>query len=98
MLVACLQLYPPLCILILFSYLSVIAAPPCAGVPKEVGQNEKRVALVPSVVSGLLKQGFKSVVVEAGAGAGAQFSVSSPSPNPNPTSPKPNSYLKCSSR
>jgi hypothetical protein len=46
-----------------------------AGVPKEIFENERRVALTPAVVSTLLKAGFKSVVVEKGAGAAAEFTV-----------------------
>jgi NAD(P) transhydrogenase len=44
-------------------------------VPKEIFENEKRVALTPAVVQSLLKAGFKSVVVEKGAGAAAEFTV-----------------------
>uniref|UniRef100_A0A8C5DSU7 proton-translocating NAD(P)(+) transhydrogenase n=1 Tax=Gouania willdenowi TaxID=441366 RepID=A0A8C5DSU7_GOUWI len=43
------------------------------GVPKEVMQNERRVALSPAGVQALVKQGFK-VQVESGAGNEAQFS------------------------
>ncbi|XP_064421966.1 NAD(P) transhydrogenase, mitochondrial [Latimeria chalumnae] len=43
------------------------------GVPKEIYKNEKRVAVSPSGVQTLIKQGF-GVQVEAGAGEGAQFS------------------------
>jgi len=50
-------------------------SPPSAGVPKEVATGERRVALTPTVVGSLLKQGFKQVLVEAGAGAAAEFSV-----------------------
>lgn len=42
------------------------------GVPKEVWQNERRVALTPSVATVLAKKGF-TVKVEDGAGLGAQF-------------------------
>ena len=42
------------------------------GVPKEIHDGEKRVALSPEAVKQLTKQGF-NVVVEAGAGAGAKF-------------------------
>lgn len=38
------------------------------GVPKEIFQNEKRVALTPTNVALLKKKGFKSVNVEKGAG------------------------------
>jgi len=43
------------------------------GVPKEIFQNEKRVALSPAGVQALVKQGF-SVVVESGAGEASKFS------------------------
>uniref|UniRef100_A0A8C8U4K6 proton-translocating NAD(P)(+) transhydrogenase n=1 Tax=Peromyscus maniculatus bairdii TaxID=230844 RepID=A0A8C8U4K6_PERMB len=42
------------------------------GVPKEVFQNEKRVALSPAGVQALVKQGF-NVVVESGAGEASRF-------------------------
>ena len=45
------------------------------GVPKEVHDGEKRVALTPAGVSILAKAGFKAIVVESGAGVGAKFSV-----------------------
>ncbi|XP_048388003.1 NAD(P) transhydrogenase, mitochondrial-like [Stegostoma tigrinum] len=43
------------------------------GVPKEIFQNEKRVALTPGGVQALVKQGF-NVVVESGAGEASKFS------------------------
>ncbi|XP_041091914.1 NAD(P) transhydrogenase, mitochondrial [Polyodon spathula] len=43
------------------------------GVPKEIFQNEKRVALSPVGVQALIKQGF-NVVVESGAGESSKFS------------------------
>ncbi|MEE6523544.1 hypothetical protein FKM82_022505, partial [Ascaphus truei] len=43
------------------------------GVPKEIFQNEKRVALSPAGVQALVKQGF-NVVVETGAGEASKFS------------------------
>lgn len=43
------------------------------GVPKEIFENEKRVALSPAGVQALVKQGF-NVVVESGAGEGSKFS------------------------
>uniref|UniRef100_H3AAR3 proton-translocating NAD(P)(+) transhydrogenase n=1 Tax=Latimeria chalumnae TaxID=7897 RepID=H3AAR3_LATCH len=43
------------------------------GVPKEIFQNEKRVALSPAGVQALVKQGF-NVVVELGAGEASKFS------------------------
>ncbi|KAJ7427246.1 NAD(P) transhydrogenase, mitochondrial [Willisornis vidua] len=43
------------------------------GVPKEIFENEKRVALSPAGVQALVKQGF-SVVVEYGAGEASKFS------------------------
>uniref|UniRef100_UPI00398F1A0E NAD(P) transhydrogenase, mitochondrial-like isoform X2 n=1 Tax=Pristiophorus japonicus TaxID=55135 RepID=UPI00398F1A0E len=43
------------------------------GVPKEIFQNEKRVALSPAGVQALVKQGF-NVVIESGAGEAAKFS------------------------
>ncbi|KAM5192187.1 NAD(P) transhydrogenase, mitochondrial [Mantella aurantiaca] len=43
------------------------------GVPKEIFQNEKRVALSPAGVQALVKQGF-NVVVESGAGEASKFS------------------------
>lgn len=49
---------------------------PAAGVPREIFENERRVALTPQGVAALKKAGFKSVVVEKGAGALANFSVS----------------------
>uniref|UniRef100_A0A8I6ALS9 proton-translocating NAD(P)(+) transhydrogenase n=1 Tax=Rattus norvegicus TaxID=10116 RepID=A0A8I6ALS9_RAT len=42
------------------------------GVPKEIFQNEKRVALSPAGVQALVKQGF-NVVVESGAGEASKF-------------------------
>ena len=42
------------------------------GVPRESYPGERRVALVPAVVPGLLKAGLQ-VVVEAGAGAEAGY-------------------------
>lgn len=44
------------------------------GVPKEIFDGEKRVAVTPTVVTTLLKAGFKAVYVEANAGAAAEFS------------------------
>ncbi|KAG8131130.1 putative NAD(P) transhydrogenase mitochondrial-like protein [Naja naja] len=43
------------------------------GVPKEIFQNEKRIALSPAGVQALLKQGF-NVIVESSAGEAAKFS------------------------
>lgn len=43
------------------------------GVPKEIFQNEKRVALSPAGVQALVKQGF-NVIVESGAGEASKFS------------------------
>ncbi|XP_057274024.1 NAD(P) transhydrogenase, mitochondrial-like, partial [Pezoporus wallicus] len=43
------------------------------GVPKEIFENEKRVALSPAGVQALAKQGF-NVVVESGAGEASKFS------------------------
>ncbi|XP_066568241.1 NAD(P) transhydrogenase, mitochondrial isoform X2 [Amia ocellicauda] len=43
------------------------------GVPKEIFQNERRVALSPAGVQALIKQGF-NVVVESGAGDPSKFS------------------------
>ena len=43
------------------------------GVPREVFQNERRVALTPQNVSLLLKKGFAQVLVERNAGVEAQF-------------------------
>jgi alanine dehydrogenase len=45
-------------------------------VPKETFQDERRVAITPTVVQNLLKAGFNSIVIESGAGKEAQFSVS----------------------
>ncbi|KAK0143012.1 NAD(P) transhydrogenase, mitochondrial [Merluccius polli] len=42
------------------------------GVPKEVFENERRVALSPAGVQALIKQGF-NVVVESGAGDSSKF-------------------------
>lgn len=49
---------------------------PLVGVPRESAPGERRVALSPAAVATLIKQGFKSVVVEKGAGENAQFTVS----------------------
>nr|XP_009942058.1 PREDICTED: NAD(P) transhydrogenase, mitochondrial [Opisthocomus hoazin] len=43
------------------------------GVPKEIFENEKRVALSPAGVQALIKQGFNAVV-ESGAGEASKFS------------------------
>lgn len=43
------------------------------GVPKEIFQNEKRIALSPAGVQALVKQGF-NVIVESSAGEAAKFS------------------------
>jgi len=43
------------------------------GVPKEVYQNEKRVALTPEGVQRLLKHGFGEILVEKGAGIGSNI-------------------------
>jgi len=43
------------------------------GVPKEIFDGERRVAVTPTVVKTLLKQGFKDVVVESSAGERAEF-------------------------
>ncbi|EFJ50339.1 hypothetical protein VOLCADRAFT_58405, partial [Volvox carteri f. nagariensis] len=43
------------------------------GVPREAAPGERRVALSPPAVANLLKQGFKSVLIEKGAGEQAQF-------------------------
>jgi NAD(P) transhydrogenase subunit alpha len=43
------------------------------GIPKETHPGERRVALVPSMVARLVKQGFE-VIVESGAGSTAHFS------------------------
>ncbi|GLC33858.1 hypothetical protein PLESTB_000811600 [Pleodorina starrii] len=43
------------------------------GVPRESAPGERRVALSPTVVASLLKQGFKSVLIEKGAGDQANF-------------------------
>lgn len=42
------------------------------GVPKEIFQSERRVALSPAGVQALIKQGF-NVVVESGAGESSKF-------------------------
>ena len=49
------------------------------GVPRETYPGERRVALVPAVIPGLLKAGFE-VVVEAGAGTEAAFPDADSSP------------------
>ena len=41
--------------------------------PKEIQENERRVALSPEATKNLIKQGF-NVVIEEGAGLGAKFS------------------------
>jgi H+-translocating NAD(P) transhydrogenase len=43
------------------------------GVPTEVRQNERRVAITPQNAALLLKKGFKEVLVEHGAGFQAEF-------------------------
>ncbi|GIL91985.1 hypothetical protein Vretimale_18536 [Volvox reticuliferus] len=43
------------------------------GVPRETAPGERRVALSPSAVAALIKQGFKSVLIEKGAGEHAHF-------------------------
>lgn len=43
------------------------------GVPKEIFQNEKRIALSPAGVQALVKQGF-NVIVESNAGENSKFS------------------------
>jgi NAD(P) transhydrogenase subunit alpha len=43
------------------------------GIPKETHPGERRVALVPSMVARLVKQGFE-IIVESGAGSTAHFS------------------------
>lgn len=68
---------------IFHSFFVASAAPlpgtPCTqlivGVPREIHQNEKRVAIAPANVKQLVKAGFK-VIVERGAGEGV-YSVSS---------------------
>ncbi|PNH03388.1 NAD(P) transhydrogenase, mitochondrial, partial [Tetrabaena socialis] len=45
------------------------------GVPRETAAGERRVALSPPAVASLIKQGFKSVVVEKGAGDNAHFTA-----------------------
>lgn len=47
-----------------------------------MGEGEKRVAVTPTVVKTLLKQGFREVLVEAGAGDASEFSVSVERPGP----------------
>lgn len=42
------------------------------GIPKEIFQNERRVAISPTGVQALIKQGF-NVVVETGAGEPSKF-------------------------
>lgn len=42
------------------------------GVPKEIFQNERRVAISPAGVQALVKQGF-NVIVESGAGEPSKF-------------------------
>lgn len=42
------------------------------GVPKEIFQNERRVAISPAGVQALVKQGF-NVIVESGAGEQSKF-------------------------
>ncbi|KYQ89126.1 NAD(P)+ transhydrogenase [Tieghemostelium lacteum] len=43
------------------------------GVPHEIYQNEKRVALTPENVKTLMQKGFKEIYIEEGAGKGAKF-------------------------
>eukprot|EP01133_Synstelium_polycarpum_P017379 gene17379-20734_t len=43
------------------------------GVPSEIYQHEKRVAITPENIALLIKKGFKEVIVEEGAGKGAKF-------------------------
>lgn len=63
-----------LCVLTCAHVAWLLAA--AAGVPKEVGEGEKRVAVTPTVVKTLLKQGFKEVLVESSAGEASEFTVS----------------------
>ena len=60
----------------IFFFLFVVGIPYkqlTIGVPKEIFQNEKRVALSPAGVQALVKQGFNTVV-ESGAGEASKFS------------------------
>lgn len=43
------------------------------GVPREIYENERRVAITPQNVALLLKKGFSRVLIERGAGEGAQL-------------------------
>lgn len=56
----------------LFLYTGIPYKQLTVGVPKEIFQNERRVALSPAGVQALTKQGF-NVVVESGAGEPAKF-------------------------
>ena len=60
----------------LYNYFLQIAGIPykelSIGIPKEIAQNEKRVALVPAVVETLTKKGF-TINVEENAGVEAKF-------------------------
>lgn len=67
---------PNVLFLFLFLFAFVVGIPYkqlTVGVPKEIFQNEKRVALSPAGVQALVKQGF-NVVVESGAGDASKFS------------------------
>lgn len=58
--------------LLLFVFLGIPYKQLTVGVPKEIFQNERRVALSPAGVQALIKQGF-NVVVESGAGESSKF-------------------------
>lgn len=59
--------------LLFFAFVGIPYKQLTVGVPKEIFQNEKRVALSPAGVQALIKQGF-SVLVESGAGEASKFS------------------------
>uniref|UniRef100_A0AAQ6AHP2 NAD(P) transhydrogenase, mitochondrial n=1 Tax=Amphiprion ocellaris TaxID=80972 RepID=A0AAQ6AHP2_AMPOC len=59
-------------VLFLFSSPGIPYKQLTVGVPKEIFQNERRVALSPAGVQALIKQGF-NVVVESGAGEPSKF-------------------------
>uniref|UniRef100_A0A8C2XJ74 proton-translocating NAD(P)(+) transhydrogenase n=1 Tax=Cyclopterus lumpus TaxID=8103 RepID=A0A8C2XJ74_CYCLU len=59
-------------VLLLFASAGIAYKQLTVGVPKEIFQNERRVAISPTGVQALIKQGF-NVVVETGAGEPSKF-------------------------
>lgn len=65
-------LIPCLCLCLCLSCSGIPYKQLTVGVPKEIFQNERRVALSPAGVQALIKQGF-NVIVESGAGEPSKF-------------------------